>query len=112
MIIYFKTNKLQKICNSQKEAEKKHGLQMAKKLMRRLNELQAAKTLQDISYLPPSRCHELTGPHRGNLSVDLEHPYRLLFIPANDPVPTKSAGGLDWSKVTEVEITEITNTHE
>ncbi len=80
--------------------------------MRRLNELQAATTLQDISYLPPSRCHELTGQHRGKLSVDLEHPYRLLFIPANDPAPIKSDGGLDWSNVTEVEITEITNTHE
>ena len=85
---------------------------MTEKLMRRLNELQAATTPQDISYLPLSRCHELTGQHRGKLSVDLEHPYRLLFIPANDPIPIKSDGGLDWSKVTEVENTEITNTHE
>jgi len=100
------------MCNSQKEATKKFGSKMANKLMQRLNELQAATTLQDISYLPPSRCHELTGPHKGKFSVDLEHPYRLLFIPANNPVPIKSSGGLDWLNVTEVEITEITNTHE
>jgi hypothetical protein len=41
----------------------------------------------------------------------LDHPYRLIFIPADDPIPTKDDGGLDWSKVTAVEILEIADTH-
>jgi proteic killer suppression protein len=57
-------------------------------------ELGAYDTLSDISHLPPPRCHELTGKDAGTFSVDLEHPYRLLFIPANDPVPLCSDGGI------------------
>ena len=61
--------------------------------------------------MPPARCHALTGNRSGQLSVDLEHPYRLLFIPAHDPVPTRADGGLDWRLVTEIEILEIVDTH-
>jgi len=53
----------------------------------------------------------LSGGRDGQLSVDLEHPYRLLFIPANDPIPLTQDGGLDWTKITEIEIVEITDTH-
>ena len=111
MDIYFRTKKLQKICNVEKIANGKLGLINAKKLQQRLMELKAAETLADISHLPPTRCHELSGNRKGQLSVDLKHPYRLLFIPANDPIPVKDAGGLDWSRVTEIEIVDIADTH-
>jgi plasmid maintenance system killer protein len=74
-------------------------------------ELNAADNLADISRLPPARCHELTGNRVGQLSVDLEHPYRLLFIVGNNPRPARQSGGLDWERVTEIEIVEITDTH-
>jgi len=111
MLIYFHTSKLQKICNTEREAVKKLGPRCARKLMQRLQELDAAECLADISRVPPPRCHELTGNRNEQLSVDLQHPYRLLFIPANDPVPQTADGGLDWEKVTEIEIIEIADTH-
>ncbi|MBW1851893.1 MAG: killer suppression protein [Deltaproteobacteria bacterium] len=111
MVIYFKTKKLQKVCNNASESIKKLGQQMARKLQQRLMELKAASCLADISKVPPPRCHQLSGNREGQLSVDLEHPYRLLFIPANDPAPVMRNGGLDWSKVTEIEIVEIADTH-
>ena len=111
MRIFFKTKRLQKICSQQGEAIKLLGAKRAGKLMQRMMELQAARTLADISHLPQARCHALTGNRSGQLSVDLEHPYRLLFIPAHDPVPTRADGGLDWRLVTEIEILEIVDTH-
>lgn len=84
---------------------------MTRKLQQRLMELNAAPCLADISKVPPPRCHHLSGDRDGQLSVDLEHPYRLLFIPANDPIPLTQHGGLDWTKVTEIEIVEIIDTH-
>jgi len=111
MIICFKTKKLQDICSNRKVAEKKLGHKMAGKLLQRLMELSAADTLHDVSYLPPARCHELAGDRAGQLSVDLEHPYRLLFKVANTPIPRKADGGLDWSVVTEIEIIDIVDTH-
>lgn len=111
MEIYFKTKKLQKICSQHEIAIKTLGPKMALKLQQRLMELSAAETLLQISKLPPARCHELKGNRKGQLSVDLEHPYRLLFIPANDPLPCKKNGGLDWGAITEIEIIEIEDTH-
>jgi proteic killer suppression protein len=111
MVIYFKTKKLQKICNNRTESIKKFGPKMARKLQQRLMELKAASCLDDISRVPPPRCHQLSGNRIGQLSVDLEHPYRLLFIPANNPIPVTQDGGLEWAKVTEIEIVEIADTH-
>ena len=111
MIISFKTKKLQKLCSKRVEAIKNLGAKGGLKLQQRMMELQAAETLEDISCVPPARCHELTGNRRGQLSVDLDHPYRLLFIPVNDPQPKRKDGGLDWSGVTEVEIIGVVDTH-
>lgn len=80
-------------------------------MQRRLDDLRAAANLEVMRTLP-GRCHELTGDRAGQLSLDLDHPSRLIFIPANDPIPRKEDGGLDWSKVTEVKILAIEDTHE
>ena len=82
-----------------------------KKLQQRLFELEAAVTLSDISRLPPIRCHELVN-RQSVFSVDLEYPFRLLFIPANDPIPQKENGGIDREQVTEIEILSIEDTHD
>lgn len=111
MILYFRTKQLQKVCSNSREALKKHGEKLARKLQQRLMELQAATSMSCISKVPPARCHELGGNRKGQFSVDLVHPYRLLFIPANDPLPRLPDGGLDWSNITEIEIIEITDTH-
>jgi len=110
MNVSFKSNKLQKVCNMEKEGIRELGPVCAGKLRQRLAELAAAGALSDISYLPPPRCHELT--NRGAFSVDLAHPYRLLFRPAHDPIPRKTDGGIDLTQVTEVEIISIEDTHD
>lgn len=89
---------------------KRLGEKRAARLMQRLMELDAAPTLSVISHLPPARCHELTGSDSGTFSVDLEHPYRLLFVPA-DPIPLRSDGGIDREQVKEIIIVEIKDTH-
>lgn len=79
-------------------------------IRRRLDDLRAAKMLADMRCLP-GRCHELHGDRKGQLSLDLKHPYRFLFKPAMNPIPLKSDGGLDWTLVTSVEILEVEDTH-
>jgi len=111
MQVFFRSKKLQKICSSAKKIQKAFGAARARKLQQRLLELSAAENLNQISRHPPSRCHEMTGNRQGQLSVDLDHPYRLFFIPANDPIHRKEDGGLDWHAVTEIEIIEIEDPH-
>ena len=110
--ILFKIKKFQKECNKQKTLVRVYGQRRAKLIRRRLDELLAANTLNDLRSLPGPRCHELKGNRAGQLSVDLDYPYRLIFKPANDPILQKKHGGLDWTRITTVEITGIEDTHE
>jgi proteic killer suppression protein len=112
--ISFKSTKLEKEFNEGKRLEKVHGVLRAKKIRIRLKELRAAISLHDLwpPYDGPGRCHELTGDRKGQLSVDLDHPYRLIFVPNHDPVPLKPDSGLDWKQVTAIMVTGIEDTHE
>ncbi len=112
MVIVYKTSKLEKECNEAKLMVKKHGPVRAKLLQKRLTELRAAAVLVDIFRLPQVRCHELRENRKGELAVDLDHPYRLIFEPADEPIPTKPDGGLDWTRVTSIRIIEIKDYHE
>lgn len=84
---------------------------MARVLRQRLDELKAAAFLADFRFLPGG-CHELTADRQGQLSLDLRGPMRLVFEAADDPVPEKPDGGLDWDRVTAVRILELADTHE
>jgi len=77
--------------------------------------LRAAESLKDFwpPKTGPERCHQLIGGKlKGKFSVDLDHPYRLIFVPDHHPVPELEGGGLDWSQVTAIKILGIENTHE
>ncbi len=91
--------------------QKELGQNRARKLRQRMAELKAAEVLEDISHLPPPRLHELTGKQKGVFSVDIAHPYRLLFIPSDDPIPTKEDDGIDLKAVESIEIVGIVDTH-
>ncbi len=94
-----------------KRLVRKHNEQRAKLIRRRLDDLRAAPTVEVMRNLP-GRCHELKGDRKGQLSLDLDGPYRLIFMPANNPTPTKADGGLDWTRVTAVTVLEVSDTHE
>jgi proteic killer suppression protein len=111
MDIVFKYNKFKKECNYQRLLEKEHGRKRAKHIRQRLDDLHAVKVLEEMRCLP-GRCHELRHNRSGQFSLDLDGPYRLIFEPADEPIPTRPDGGIDWTKVTAVMILGITNTHE
>ena len=48
----------------------------------------------------------------GQFAVDLEGAKRLVFEPANDPIPCNEDGSIDWSKVTHVCIVFIGDYHD
>jgi len=110
MRILFRTQKLRKLCNSFAALRKKYGQHCAEIIRRRLDDLDAAAALEDMRELP-GRCHELTANRKGQLALDLAGPYRLTFEPANEPVPLKPDGGLDWSEVTAVRILHVEDYH-
>jgi len=111
MDIGFPTSKTAKIFNSESKLRAEYGPRMAGLIQQRLKELSAAENLEEMRSLPRAHCHELVADRSGQFAVYLVHPYRLIFKPDHDPVPTGTGGGIDWSQVTKIEFVEIDDYH-
>ncbi|HEY3342661.1 MAG TPA: type II toxin-antitoxin system RelE/ParE family toxin, partial [Anaerolineae bacterium] len=102
MDITFASKQLEKDCNADKRLIRAYGAENAQRIRRRLDEMRAAPSLEYLRTLPQCECHELTGDRKGQFSVSVKHPYRLIFVPAHHPIPQKESGGTDWTAVTAV----------
>jgi len=111
MNIAFRTSKLQRIFNSETELKTTHGPQMAAVIRNRMVFLRAANNLDQVPVKPPFRRHQLTGEYKGCFAVDLKHPFRLIFRPINDPLPSLEDGGIDLRRVTDIEIICVEDYH-
>ncbi|MEM8640055.1 MAG: killer suppression protein HigA [Cyanobacteria bacterium P01_G01_bin.54] len=109
MEITFSNRKLQRLCEQQALAQKQLGQACARKLKARLADLMAAQTVQDLVV---GRPHPLKGDRTGQFAVDLAGGKRLVFQPANQPIPRKEDGSLQWSEVTQVCIVFIGDYHD
>lgn len=101
---------MEKLFNSEKDLSRKYG-QQAKKIKLRMGVLRSVSNLAQVPKLPPDRCHELSEARAGQFAVDLIHPFRLVFEPADEPVPRKSDGGIDLVAVTKIRILSVEDYH-
>jgi len=111
MDIIFEDSKFEEDCNNERRLQRKQGQDQAKRIRRRLDDLRAADCLEDLRN-GPGRLHELKGDRAEQFSLDLVHPYRLLFTVANDPIPRKEDGGLDWTQISAILILGVVDTHD
>lgn len=107
--ILFANDRLRALCNDDRKAKKELGAAGAKKLRARLDDLEAAACLEVMRPLP-GHCHELKHDRAGELAVYLDGGCRLGFRPC-EPVPRKPDGGLDWTKVTSIEVVYVGDYH-
>ena len=112
MQIFFRTNKLAKVCNNKSVAVKKLGKISAAKLMQRLSQINAADKLS-VLMLPamPGRCHKLKANRLNQYAMDLKHPCRLIFEPSNGTPGWKQENMIIENKVKEITIVEIKDYH-
>jgi proteic killer suppression protein len=111
MDIAFKDDFLRRCANDHRFAQRKLGPLRAKKYLLHLQQMQAAVCLNDLRNVPQADFHELKADRKGQLACNLDHPYRLIFIAAHDPIPKKEDGGLDWNQVTAVTVLDIVDYH-
>jgi proteic killer suppression protein len=107
--ILFKRKKDRDIANSESKLKQKfRGNPRRCKLIRaRLDELADADNLNTMKFLPQAYCHELKGKRSEQLAVKLDKGFRMVFEVANEPIPRKAEGGLDWAEVTAIRILEL-----
>ena len=110
MKLTFRTKKLEKLANDYRKCQKELGNVQAKQFNKRLNDLLIAEALEDVRALP-GHYHELKGNRKGQWACDLDQPYRLVFTPHENPIPTNEVGGYIWVEIKGVEIIEIIDYH-
>lgn len=109
MEIRFRDKSLSEICQKRAVANKKLGDISARKLRARISDLEAAERVTDLQAGNP---HPLKGDRRGQFALELSGGWRLVFEPANKPVPRKDDSSIDWSRVTIVSIEFIGDYHD
>ncbi len=77
--ITYKSNNLKRICTNYTIAKRKHGEKMAQLIHQRINELEAAESIEILVKYSIGRCHPLKGNRKDEYAMDLIHPYRLIF---------------------------------
>ena len=111
MEISFRDRKLAKVFSSERTLRREYGARAARIIMIRLAVLLNAETLSEVPATPPDRMHQLTGDRDEQYAVYLNHPYRLVFAPAHDPLPRKEDEGIDLDQVTAVTVMEVVDYH-
>jgi plasmid maintenance system killer protein len=108
-------NRLRRDIEDAAARKKRFGKDMAQKIALRRAALVAAESLADFwpPHSGPERVHELKkGDLLGTFSMDLKHPFRLLF---NAIGLEKKEPGVDekkrWESVKSVEIISVEDTH-
>lgn len=84
---------------------------MAKKIKLRLQQADAAVTLEDLRKVP-GRWHELREDRKGQFGVSLVEPQRLIFTPVGDPAGYTEKGSIVWDKISAIEIQDIVDYHD
>lgn len=94
-----------------KQVARVYGPENSKKLKSRLDDLDAAQTMEDMRRLP-GHWEELKNKRAGQFSARLHGAMRLIVKPQKHPPPAKPDGGLDWPAIDSIYIVEVVDYHE
>jgi len=107
MEIIFISERFQEFCSDKSKLTRRYGDVNAGRIHQRIAEMLAVDNLAQLYILPGPRCHELHGNRKGHFAVDINGELRLIFIPADNPIPHKPDGGILLKKVTMAQVIEI-----
>jgi proteic killer suppression protein len=101
----FETRQLRAICESEAHARRELGADVAAALQRRLSDLLAAASPNDIGVGAPRQL-DGTDP-RPRMIIDLRDGFQLVLGVNHRKIPTTQSGSVDWSRVTRFKVLAI-----
>jgi len=79
MEIYFSPSSLEKLINKDDKLRKKYGTKQTDLIRRRLDELEAAANLEELTKIPWLKVHPLKHNRAGQGSVNLDGDWRFFY---------------------------------
>ncbi len=110
MEITFKDRKLEKIINDPRKLRRRFN-EAAENIEKRIEILEGANNLGQVSEKPPTRLHLLKGDYKGCYAVDVNRELRIVFAINHNPIPRCTDNSVDLDKVTEICIIGILDYH-
>lgn len=104
----FRDRKLQLSLEEPRQCAKEFG-KLAAPLQRRLVQLRAAEVLAEVAVGNP---HPLAGDRAEQYSVTVSQNYRLIFEPADNPLPVGNDGAVDAANIRIIRVIEIVDYHD
>jgi hypothetical protein len=97
----FETKRLREICENEDSAAEELGTKVAEQLKRRLADLRAAESIEEMP--------NIVKPRKGSTkcSVRFAKDRSIVFCANHNPKPTLQSGKIDWTKVRRIRILEI-----
>lgn len=77
--IAYKNKAIEEVCTCADAVRKKYGSEMARKIHKRIDELAAADSVEEMIKYHIGRCHPLHNDRKEQYALDLVHPQRLVF---------------------------------
>ena len=111
MKILFASDRDKKLFETKSDQVRRFGPDAAKKLKARLDDLDAADSMEDMRNLP-GKWDELTGDRAGQFSARLTGALRLVVKPTRQPPPVKPDLGLDWRAIDSITVIEVVDYHD
>lgn len=112
MQVSYRNKRIEKQCTNLREAKKAYSAKVANKLLKRVNFLIAAENLESVINYPIHHFHDLKGDQEGLYAIDIDGrrgSYRLLLSIEGFSKEQVFAAA---SKITIIEITEVSNHYE
>lgn len=109
--VFYKSAQVAKVFQSASLLRKAYGAENAGMIQRRLFVLESVRCLGDVPRLKPERCHPLDGKLAGCFAVDVLHPFRIAFSPADATGVATQLGGRAWEKASAITILDLLDHH-
>ena len=104
----FAQKSLRQLCEDEARAKRELGETVAEKLKRRLADLRAASSVED---LVAGRPRKVKGDRHPHIAVHLCDRTCIIFCANHTKVQVLESGDVDWSKVSRIKILEIKSDH-
>ncbi len=103
MEIAFAKKKLRQLCESEAQAKRDLGIEVANILKKRIADLRAATCVGDLLAGQPRE----EGARGQNIAMELNNGSCMVFCVNHNVVPKVHSGRVDWSKVSRIKILRI-----
>lgn len=110
MEIFYKRSKIKKQLSSASNVKKSFGVH-AKKIVSRLDDIEASPNLAILMQIPAANCHRLAGKRSNQWALNVSNNFRMIFELAHDPIPMLEDNSIDVEAVVSITIVEIIDYH-